>query len=127
MVAVCIEGGGEGTHGGVLVELIGRVCRYFLPLGGCGSVAYVVVGVFVGCFVDCGTGEFAAGVVGEGVVYHFVLAGGVAGEWAAEGVVGVGALCYEDVAAVVAHLGEQVALRFVVLGECHAVGHGEFL
>ena len=125
LVAICIEGGGEIAHDGVLIQLIGRVRRHFLTLGGCVSIADVVVGVAVGAAVDCGAGKFAAGVVHEAVVYRPAVAGGAAGERATERVVAVAALHHFRIAAAVGHADEQVALRFVALRERHVAGHGE--
>ena len=80
LVAVGIEGGGEITHGGVLIQVIRRVVgdclRYFLCRG---SIADVIVVVGVVTVVDGGGGEFTPVVIAEGVVLHRALAGGVAG------------------------------------------------
>ena len=130
LVAICIKGGHESgflvlLDGGVLVKVVGCVCRHCLTLGGCVSIADVVVGVAVGVAVDCGAGKFAAGVVHEAVVYRLAVAGGAAGERAAERVVAVGTLCHKGGTTVVGHADEQVALRFVALRERHVAGHGE--
>ncbi len=55
-----------------------------------GAVAYIVVGVLIVLAVDLCLHQLRAGVVGEGVIHHRTLSGGIAGGGAAENVVDVG-------------------------------------
>ena len=111
---------------GVLVERVALVAGDFFRvfLRG-GAVADIVVGVAIAAVVDGGAGELAAGIVAKAVSHRLIIAGGAAGERAAERVVSVGALHQTGAAALVVHAGEQVALRFVALRERHVAGHGE--
>ena len=127
LVAIGIEGGGEIAHGGVLVKVVGCVCRHFLTLGGCVSIADIVVGVAVVDAIGRGACQLGTGVMHEAIVHRLAVAGGAAGERATERVVGVRALRYKGVAAKVSHPDEQVALCFVALRERHVAGHGERL
>ena len=132
LVAVCIVGWGEGAFrffdGGVLVELVGGVYLVAVAPVLHAAVANVVVipAVKAGA-VHYVSYQLAAVVVGVGIVPCAALAGDGACRGTAELVVGVGALCYEGIAAVVVHLREEVSVRLVGLGECHAVGLGERL
>ncbi len=134
LIAICIEGGSEDRFlvlldGCILIKFIGRVrctaCHAGALFESGGAVADVVVGVAVVDAVDCGAGQFGAGVVHEAVVYRLAVSGGAASERAAECVVGIGTLGHEGGAAMVGHADEQVALRFVALCERHVAGHGE--
>ena len=110
----------------ILVERIGLVAGDFLSILLCGlAVADVVVVVGVAAVVHRGGSQFAAVVVAEGVVDGLPVAGGAAGERAAECIVGVAALGHGGAAALVEHAGEQVTLRLVALGERHVAGQRE--
>ena len=110
----------------ILVERIGLVAGDFLRILLCGlAVADVVVVVGVAAVVHRGGSEFAAVVVAEAVVDGLPVAGGAAGERAAECIVGVAALGHGGAAALVEHAGEQVTLRLVALRERHVAGQRE--
>ena len=112
---------------GVLVERVALVAGDFFRVFLCGgAVADVVVGVAIAAVVDGGAGELAAGIVAKAVSHRLIIAGGAAGERAAERVVSVGALHQTGAAALVVHAGEQVALRLVALCERHTVLYGKF-
>ena len=128
LVAIGIEGGSELTHGGVLVEVVRRICGDGFDLSGRGAVADVVVGVAVAVAAKGGGAQLAALVVAEAVAARgLTTAGGAAGKRAPKCVVAVAALGDGGVAAFVAHPREQVALRFIALRQRHVVRHGERL
>ena len=125
LVAIGIEGGGEITHGGVLIQLISGIICGYVAFCCCFSIPDIVVVVDVVIAVDGGGGELAAVVVAEGVVLHRALARGVAGGGAPERVVAVLALCHESGAAMIRHACEQVALNLVALRQLHTIGLSE--
>ena len=127
LVAICIKGGGEITHGGVLIKIVSLIRRDFLTLGSKIAISDIVVGVAIAAVVDGGTGELAAGVVAKAVGHRLIIAGGAAGERATERIVGVGTLHQTGAAAFVMHAGEQVSLRLVFLRERHVAGQYELL
>ena len=123
MIAIRIEGGGEIARGGVLVKVVSLIRRNFLTLGSRIAVADVVVSVAVSDAIDRGARQLGTGVVYKDIIHSLPIAGGAAGERATERVVAVGSLCYEGIAAMIIHTDEQVALRFVALGQRHVTGH----
>ena len=123
LVAVRVKGRDKGglfarLNRGVLVQVVGVVGGGFFRGFLCRlAVADVIVAVAVGVRAKGGRGELAAVVVREGVVLHAALAGGAAVGRASEGVIAVAALDDEGAAAVVLHVGEQVAVLFIALRE----------
>ena len=60
----------------------------------CDKISDIVISVLVVSTVDGGFHQLGAGVVGEDIVHHSTLAGGIASGRAAKGIVAVLALYY---------------------------------